>query len=58
MTVHNRRHFLKLSAGALAAPALQGPGMAQSSLAGGEAHSRHRAVLGREHHRHHRTHRS
>src|SRR6478752_6266512 len=31
MTVHNRRHFLKLSAGALAAPALQGPCMAQTA---------------------------
>jgi len=31
MTVHNRRHFLKLSAGALAAPALRGPCMAQAA---------------------------
>src|SRR6476620_11904779 len=31
MTVHNRRHFLKLSAGALAAPALRGPCMAQTA---------------------------
>src|SRR5262249_19089638 len=31
MTAHNRRHFLKLSAGALAAPALPGLGMAQAA---------------------------
>ena len=31
MTVHNRRHFLKLSAGALAAPALPRPCIAQAA---------------------------
>jgi tripartite-type tricarboxylate transporter receptor subunit TctC len=31
MTTHNRRHFLKLSAGALAAPALPRPGIAQAA---------------------------
>ena len=59
MTAHNRRHFLKLSAGALAAPALPRIAAAQATAwPSAKTDSRHCAVLGWQHHRHHRPHRS